>query len=167
MSNLYKLETMSMFIYVTVFWLWVHSIYLKDEINYWWNATFLPFILEKIEFKFTSGPMVSRDSKVWSSLQAFSLALLLPFTLPRRYSLFILHLHRKASPYHPIWASQFPLPSHLLTFHITLDLLPDFLTGEKLNKIKACLIYLLLGPQCLPLLLALHADIINICRISE
>ena len=46
---------MSMFICITVDWLWVNSIYLECKIEYLWNATFISLIWEKIEFKFTSG----------------------------------------------------------------------------------------------------------------
>lgn len=54
-SNLKRLESMSMFICVTVNWFWVNGINLKLKIDYLTNITFISFILGKKEFKFTSG----------------------------------------------------------------------------------------------------------------
>lgn len=54
-SNLKRLESISLFICITVDWLWMHSIYLECKIEYVWNATFISFMWEKIEFKFNSG----------------------------------------------------------------------------------------------------------------
>ena len=52
-SNLKRLESMSMFICVTVDWFWVNGINLKLKIDYLSNITFI--WENKEEFKFTSG----------------------------------------------------------------------------------------------------------------
>lgn len=104
---------MSMFIFVTIVFLGVNSIYLKQKVNYWWNNTFPSFLWENIEYELTSGhpdflgfqslilahapcrlELCCRRRSPWTAVS--------PHPSPPSRGIFI----------YPTWCRQFHLPGH-------------------------------------------------------